>query len=121
MSDYEASSKRAALGAVAKGHGDPENLRELLIWTTSTTTYDTVIAYFRKHLEDPALLADLVSIALEGEDSGDAPWAAANLLEEFPGHILQAHRSALLELSKHSWSYLSEPAGRALEKLGDAT
>jgi hypothetical protein len=121
MSDYEASSKRAALAAVSKGHGDPENLRELLIWTTSTTTYDLVIAYFRQHLEDSVLVADLVSIALEGEDGGDAPWAAANLLEEFPIYVLQAHRSALLQLSKHSWSYLSEPATRALEKLGDAT
>lgn len=121
MSDYKDSSKRAAAAAVAKGHADPENLRELLVWTASTATYDLVIAYFRRNLGDAALLAELVSIALEGEDSGDAPWAAANVLEEFPTDLLHVHREALVELSGHSWSYLSVPAERALAKLGDAT
>jgi hypothetical protein len=121
MADYAASSKRAALAAIEKGHVDPENLRELVVWTTSTTTYDAVIAYFRQHLDDPAFLAQLVSLALEGDDAGDAPWGAANLLEEFPEHLLQPHCAALLELSQHSWSYLSEPAKRALAKVGGAT
>ena len=116
-SEYEERERKAASEALAKGHSDPANLRELLIWTTSKTTRPTVEAYFRKHHHDKKLLAALVSIALEGEDAGDAPWAAANTLAEFPVSMLMEHKLALIELSKHEWDYLNKPARAALRKI----
>ena len=114
---YSEQSVRAASAAIAKGHTDPEALRELLIWTTSKTTYEMVISYFRRHLNDPELLVALFAIAAEGEDAGDAPWAAANTIAEFPPEMLKKHRNELVELSKHQWTYLSKPAQDALAKI----
>jgi len=73
--------------------------------------------YFRQHLHDPNLLSALVTIALEGEDAGDAPWAAANTIEEFPVELLAPHEASLRQLSEETWIYLSDPAKRALAKL----
>ena len=115
---YSAQATSAAKAAIAKGHADPESLRELLIWTTCTSTSDMIEGYFAHHRLDESLLADLVAIALEGEDAGDAPWAAANVLAEFPAPLLNGHRPQLEELSKHQWSYLHIPARAALAKLG---
>ena len=121
-SEYHERERRAAAEAIAKGHSDPVNLRELLIWTTSKTTRPTVEAYFRQHHHDKKLLAALVSIALEGQDAGDTPWAAANTLAEFPASMLMEHEVALVELSKHDWEYLNTPARAALRKIhADAT
>ena len=116
-SEYEERERKAAFEATAKGHADPANLRELLIWTTSKTTRAAIEAYFRKHHHDKALLAALVSIALEGEDAGDAPWAAANTLAEFPASMLMEHKAALVDLSKRDWDYLNNPARAALRKI----
>ena len=122
MSDYESSSKAEAVEAIAKGHSDIENLRELLIWTTSTTTSAMVEEYFAHHYDDTALLSNLLAIASEGEDAGDAPWAAANTIAQFPARLLSEHRAALEMLSLHPWSYLSSPAKAALAKIAqDAT
>ena len=106
-----------AEAAIARGHRDHENLRTLLICTTSTATSDMVERYFAQHHDDKSLLNDLVSIALEGEDAGDAPWAAANVLSDFPVTLLREHEAELVELGKHDWSYLHEPARRALERM----
>jgi len=114
---YEKKELEDAAKAVAKGHGDDSKLRELLILTTSKTTYAMVSEYFRQHHHDKALLSALVSIALEGEDAGDAPWAAANTIAEFPASMLIEHESALLQLSEHDWDYLKTPALAALAKL----
>lgn len=92
-------------------------LKDWLIMTTSTVTYEEAIAHLRTRLDDPALLSELVDISLEGEDAGDAPWAAANVIEEFPPSLLQRHKSQLTALAGESWTYLSEPAKRALAKL----
>ena len=114
---YREQSIKAASAVLEKGHSDPANLRELLIWTTSKTTCEMVEAYFKKHHADPALLQALFAIAAEGEDAGDAPWAAANTIADFPASMLAKHRSELVELSKHQWSYLSKPAQDALAKI----
>ena len=116
-SEYEEWTRKAASEAIAKGHNDPANLRELLIWTLSKTTHTAVEAYFRRHHHDKQLLAALVTIALEGEDAGDAPWAAANTLAEFPASLLMEHKAALVELSEHNWDYLNKPARSALRKI----
>ena len=81
---YIAESHKALKIALEMGHSNPGALRELLIGTTSRITYAPVIEYFRGHLTDRHLLRDLIAIALEGEDNGDAPWAAANVITEFP-------------------------------------
>lgn len=109
--------EKAVKEAIAKGHRDPAALRELLIATTSTVTAPKAMDYFRRHLDDGDLLASLFSIAAEGEDMGDAPWAAANVIEEFPPELLGPHRNELEKLAAHPWMYLHDPARRALAKL----
>ena len=116
-SSYQEGELQAASEAITKGHSDPENLRELLIWTTSKTTCSLINAYFEKHHHDKELLKALIIIALEGEDAGDAPWAAANTIADFPASMLVEHKSALVELSKYEWDYLKQPALKALEKI----
>jgi hypothetical protein len=117
--EYREKSRSAAKSALARGHKDIKNLREILIWTTSRTTVDLVESYFAKHLGDRELVESLVSIALEGEDAGDAPWAAANTLMVFPDAILLPHRAAMIELSHHNWDYLSGPAKEILARLDE--
>jgi hypothetical protein len=117
--EYESRSREAAAEAIKRGHGDIANLRELLIWTTSKTTAKTVEAYFARHHSDRELLRNLFAIALEGEDAGDAPWAAANVLAEFPASMLRDHKNELLTLSKFEWNYLKTPALKALSKLAE--
>lgn len=99
------------------GHAEPENLRELLIWSTSSITAPAVEAYFREQHTDAALLDALVEIAREGEDMGDAAWAAANIIADYPAEMLLRQRAALQELSAHPWDYLRLPAERALAKI----
>ena len=120
MSSYQEQELRLASEAIARGHKDPEDLRQLLILTTSTTTSGVVDAYFRKHLDDKNLLHALVAIAMEGDDAGDAPWAAANVIAEFPAHLLSECKAELVELSQHPWSYLHVPARHALGKIQGA-
>jgi hypothetical protein len=114
---YEERIVSAATAAIAKGHHDPENLRQLLIWTTATPTFPMIDAYFRRHHTDNGLLTALVQIALEGEDCGDAPWAAANTIANFPSEMLASHRDALESLAAHPWDYLNVPAKEALAKI----
>jgi hypothetical protein len=109
--------EKAVQSALAKGYRDPVALRELLIATTSTVTEPKVTKYFRRHLDDAGLLASLFEIAAEGEDMGDAPWAAANVIEEFPPELLRLYQAELEELAAHPWMYLHDPARRALAKL----
>lgn len=115
---YEQFSLQAASAAIAKGHGDPVNLRELLVWTTSKTTRASVEAYFRMHDDDAELLRALFATAAEGEDAGgDGPAAAANQIAQFPASMLAPHRAELVKLSKQPWDYLSKPALDALAKI----
>lgn len=114
---YQEFASHAVAAAIAKGYQDAAALRELLIWTTSKTTCARVEEYLKPHLGEAALVDSLVVIALEGEDSGDAPWAAANLLAEAPASALRRYEAALAELSAHSWSYLSMLARMALAKV----
>ena len=100
-----------------RGYQDAAALRELVVWTTSKTTRASVEDYLRPHLGEAALVEALVALALEGEDVGDAPWAAANLFAEAPADALRPHEAALTELSTHPWSYLSVPAQKAVAKL----
>jgi len=97
--------------------GEMRQLRDWLIMTTSTVTYDQAIAHLRTRLDDPAFLSELLDIALEGEDAGDAPWAAVNVIEEFSPSLLRRHLPQLTALAGESWTYLSDPAKRALAKL----
>ena len=60
-----------------------------------------------------ALLGKLVEIALEGEAAGDAPWAAANVIAEYPSALLRAHENSLRKIAAESWVYLSRPATAA--------
>jgi hypothetical protein len=116
-SSYRDREIEFAAEAIRKGHRDAENLRALLICTTSETTSQMVGQYFSTYYNDKELLQSLVEIALEGEDSGDAPWAAANVLVEFPAVLLAEHTESLKELSEHPWSYLHVPARQAMAKL----
>lgn len=115
--EYRQQSLSAANQAMLRGHDDIKNLREILIWTTANTTADYVAAYFAEHLDDPELVESLVSIALEGDDAGDAPWAAANTLTAFPPAMLLPHREAIFKLSQYDWDYLNRPAREILAKL----
>jgi len=119
MDDAEryVSTREALKVALEQGHANPRVLRGLLIGTTSTTSYDPVMDYFRRHLTDRQLLRDLIAIALEGEDNGDAPWAAANVITEFPGTLLREIEPELIQLSKEQWLYLNKPAKEALQKI----
>jgi hypothetical protein len=119
---YRDQELKLASEAIRKGHRDAENLRALLVCTTSETTSQMVEQYFSTQHHNKELLQSLVAIALEGEDSGDAPWAAANVLAEFPAALLSEHKAKLKELSEHPWSYLHVPARQAMAKLaaGDA-
>lgn|GEM_PF-3379566 len=113
LSSYE----KVIQEALGKQHDDAKALRELLIATTSTDTAPMAMDYFKSHLDDTGLLASLFDIAAEGEDMGDAPWAAANVIEQFPPDLLLNHRAQLEELAGHPWMYLHGPARRALAKL----
>ena len=115
--NHEKQLLQSAVAAMSKSYLDPENLRELLIFTTSKTTSQMVEQHFARHRDDADLLSALVAIALEGEDAGDAPWAAANVLAEFPASLLAMHEASLYELSQHPWSYLHSPAQHALAKI----
>lgn len=115
--NYENNALADARIAMSKGHADMDNLRELLIYTTSTETCALIDEYFRQHHDDEKLLDALIEISLEGEDMGDAPWAAANTVADFPAKMLLKHRAALATLSKHEWMYLHIPARKALAKL----
>ena len=61
--------------------------------------------------------AELVAIALEGDDAGDAPWAAANIIPDFPAEMLLSHKPSLETLAAEQWTYLHIPGRRALEKI----
>jgi hypothetical protein len=94
-----------------------DSLRDQLIATTDMTKASETMAFFQLHLNDRELLAKLVEIALEGEDAGDAPWAAANVIAEYPSALLRAHENSLRKIAAESWVYLSRPATAALAKL----
>jgi hypothetical protein len=100
-----------------QGHSNPDVLRGLLIGTTHKGTFEPVMSYFRKHLLDRKLLSDLAAIALAGEDNGDAPWAAANVITEFPAELLKEIEPELIKLSNEQWMYLCDPANEALAKI----
>ena len=108
---------RVVAEAVAKGHRDPANLRELSICTTDRDTAPVAEKYFAEHRQDADLLRSLVEVALEGDDAGDAPWAAANIIESFPGSMLLLHKDGLERLAREEWEYLRLPATRALAKI----
>lgn len=92
-------------------------LRDRLIETTNMTKAPAAMAYFRQHLNDESLLAQLIEIALEGEDMGDAPWAAANVIAEFPVELLTSHEGELRKIAAEPWDYLNRPARAALAKI----
>ena len=73
--------------------------------------------YFRQHHGDEELLRALFAIASEGDDAGDAPWAAANTIADFPASMLKKYKAELIELSRHEWMYLKQPALDALAKI----
>jgi hypothetical protein len=116
QSNYQQWLRDRASHCIAEGHADPTNLRELLILTTNKTTFGIVNGYFNKHQNDSALLANLVKIALEVEDAGDASWAATNIIAGFPAIMLVQHISELEILSNSDWEYLRVPAIKALAK-----
>jgi len=97
-----------------------KTLRDWLIMTTSTETFDSAMEHFRGQLQNPKLLSEPIDIALEGEDMGDAPWAAANVIAEFPAALLRLHEQQLQEIAAEQWDYLNRPAKAALEKIASA-
>ena len=120
MDKLNAEQQKYASECIARGHQDHENLRELLILTTNNATVAMIDRYFAKHHHDSELLSQLMKIAKEGEDNGDAPWAAANTIADFPPAMLKPFRSDLEEISKEEWIYLNQPAKMALEKIDEA-
>ncbi len=114
---YDQFLRQRAAHFIAKGHKDIYCLRELLILTTNKISGPTIEEYFRSNHHDQELLQNLIDIALEGEDAGDAPWAAANTLVDFPAAMLEIHRADLIKISQFDWFYLSKPALAALAKI----
>jgi hypothetical protein len=94
-----------------------DDLRDKLIDTTDQRKAEAAMAFFRERLNDSATLAALVAIALEGEDMGDAPWAAANVLAEYPAALLKHHEAELRLIAAEPWDYLNRPAKAALAKI----
>jgi hypothetical protein len=120
MLRYGQERMRAVTQAAARGHHDQRSLRELLISTTDRNTAPVATAYFAEHRQDSELLRALMNIALEGEDAGDAPWAAANTIADFPANMLLPHRESLEKLAREQWEYLHVPAKIALAKIAAA-
>lgn len=118
---YENWAREHAEAMIKIGVQDPAALRELLICTTISTVAPSVMEYFKGKLADSTLLKNLFSIALEGEDCGDAPWAAANVITEFPSSMLEGYKLQLQELASYQWSYLKIPAEIALSKISKST
>jgi len=119
-SSYADERRQVCAAAAANGYEDPHSLRELLICTTSKLTAPIAEAYFAALRNDPELLSLLVAIALEGEDAGDAPWAAANMIAEFSAEMLLPHELSLQQLAAEQWTYLHIPGRRALAKIAAA-
>ena len=119
-SSYEDERRRVCEAAAANGYEDPDSLRELLICTTSIVTAPISKAYFAERRNDARLLGLLVAIALEGEDAGDAPWAAANTIADFPAELLLPHKQSLEQLAAEEWTYLHIPGRLALAKIAAA-
>ena len=94
-----------------------DDLRDKLIETTDRRKAAAAMAFFNERLNDDATLAALVEIALEGEDMGDAPWAAANVIAEYPAALLKRHESELRIIAAEQWDYLNRPARAALAKI----
>ncbi len=114
---YDEDCRRWVADAIAKGHSDPADLREILVWTTCRVTAQAAEIYLARHRTDPELLNSLVAIALEGEDAGDAPWAAANTIAKYPGAMLVHHKASLESIAREQWMYLHVPAREALAKV----
>lgn len=91
-------------------------LRDWLIMTTSTTDAPEAMLYFRSQMNSE-MLNNLVQIALEGEDMGDAAWAAANVISEYPAELLARHEPQLQDIAAEPWDYLNRPAKAALAKI----
>jgi hypothetical protein len=98
-----------------------DELRDKLIDTTDARKASAALAFFRLHLNDRDLLAQLFKIALEGEDAGDAPWAAANVIAEYPVALLRSHENDLRKIAAEPWDYLNQPAKAALAKFSAGT
>ncbi|WP_426029422.1 hypothetical protein [Caulobacter sp. DWP3-1-3b2] len=94
-----------------------DDLRSRLMETTEKTKPSGAMAFFAQHFDDHVMLSELIEKALEGEDMGDAPWAAANVIAKFPADLLRLHESALRQIAAEPWDYLSRPAKIALEKI----
>jgi hypothetical protein len=116
---YEERSIERAQELINLGYRKEGVLRELLICTTSKITCSMVMENFQENYSDNQLLELLFAIALEGDDSGDAPWAAANVISEFSGLMLTPFKGQLIELSNYEWVYLKEPALEALKKVNE--
>jgi hypothetical protein len=93
------------------------DIRDKLIETTDQRKAQAAMAFFKERLNDSATLAALVDIALEGEDMGDAPWAAANVIAEYPAALLRRHEAELRLIAAEQWDYLNRPAKAALAKI----
>jgi len=114
---YEQWSIENAEKLIKIGHKDVAILRELLICKTIKISDSIVAPYFNHFLDDEELLKNLLEIALEGDDSGDAPWAAANVISNFPATLLSNYKAQLLELAAYDWDYLKLPAEKSLAKI----
>ena len=121
---YDEHCRRAVDAAVARGHGDLANLREILTWTTNMTTAPIAEAYLAAHRGDAKLLRSLVDLALDNADGFDWSWAAANTIADYPGTMLLPHKASLEQLAREELAYLHVPSQRALAKIaavGSAT
>lgn len=96
-------------------------LRQLLIETAFRDTSAAAEAKLSSYFHESSFVAAVFSIALEGEDMGDAPWTAANTIEKMPTEMLLPHISKLETLAEEQWMYLHEPARRALARIAAET
>ena len=72
--------------------------------------------FFRNRLQEEAMLATLIEIALEDE-SDDARMEAAFWVSQFAADLLEPHENDLMRLSRVNWESIANHARTALNKL----
>jgi len=95
MTDHRDRIESQAKAIVEAGAATDDALRELLVLACHSSRIAD--AFLADRLDDEAILARLVPIALDEEGhGGDAPMEAAYRVERYPPRLLRAHADALL-------------------------
>ncbi|WP_024330164.1 hypothetical protein [Simiduia agarivorans] len=96
------------------------DIRELLIETCYSN--EQAATFFEQRLEDEALLAILVTIALDEDDfGGDAPMASGDYIPRYPTECLKNYEPQFLAILESEWaSVRHEDIALALAKINSS-